>query len=173
MSWSHFSKQKGKLKQLQYALEYSTGQRSRQNSELWYAIYKGKAHKCIITDLRPATQYKIRVAPQVRDFEGQEWRQGEWSDTIKVQTQEPMGFELNQIASVVKNRIHVEKAGLIFGRYFYEFGQHYWLLNLKPLAEVNQAQVSVGVISRSQHRVFGVSLVLRDVQTVKVLLDIP
>jgi hypothetical protein len=33
--------------------------------EQFRQIYKGKAHKCIITDLMPRTSYRFRVAPSI------------------------------------------------------------------------------------------------------------
>ena len=33
------------------------------NKEQFRQIYRGKAHKCIITDLMPRTTFRLRVAP--------------------------------------------------------------------------------------------------------------
>ena len=43
-------------------LEYGIGVKV-DNKEQFRQIYKGKAHKCIITDLMPRTTFRLRVAP--------------------------------------------------------------------------------------------------------------
>ena len=45
---------------LQYGIGVKVG-----GVEQFRQIYKGKAHKCIITDLMPRTSYRFRVAPIV------------------------------------------------------------------------------------------------------------
>ena len=47
---------------IQYILEYGIGVKFN-NKEQFRQIYKGKAHKCIITDLMPRTTFRLRVAP--------------------------------------------------------------------------------------------------------------
>lgn len=47
---------------IQYVLEYGIGVKV-DNKEQFRQIYKGKAHKCIITDLMPRTTFRLRVAP--------------------------------------------------------------------------------------------------------------
>jgi hypothetical protein len=61
VSWSHpanFTKKNV----LQYVLQYGIGVKV-SGQEQFRQIYKGKAHKCIITDLMPRTTYRFRVAP--------------------------------------------------------------------------------------------------------------
>lgn len=47
---------------IQYILEYGIGVKFN-GKEQFRTIYKGKAHKCIITDLMPRTTFRLRVAP--------------------------------------------------------------------------------------------------------------
>jgi hypothetical protein len=47
-------------------LEYGIGVKV-DNEEQFRQIYKGKAHKCIITDLMPRTTFRLRVSPAL-DF---------------------------------------------------------------------------------------------------------
>lgn len=47
---------------IQYILEYGIGVKFN-GKEQFRQIYKGKAHKCIITDLMPRTTFRLRVAP--------------------------------------------------------------------------------------------------------------
>ena len=47
---------------IQYVLEYGIGVKV-DNKEQFRQIYRGKAHKCIITDLMPRTTFRLRVAP--------------------------------------------------------------------------------------------------------------
>ena len=47
---------------IQYVLEYGIGVKV-DNKEQFRQIYKGKAHKCIITDLMPRTTFRLRVSP--------------------------------------------------------------------------------------------------------------
>ena len=51
-----------KRQHIQYVLEYGIGVKV-DNREQFRQIYKGKAHKCIITDLMPRTTFRLRVAP--------------------------------------------------------------------------------------------------------------
>ena len=46
---------------IQYVLEYGIGVKVDEQ-EQFRQIYKGKAHKCIITDLMPRTIFRLRVA---------------------------------------------------------------------------------------------------------------
>ena len=43
-------------------MEYGIGVKV-DNKEQFRQIYRGKAHKCIITDLMPRTTFRLRVAP--------------------------------------------------------------------------------------------------------------
>ena len=64
------------------------------NSEQFRQIYKGKAHKCIITDLMPRTTYRFRVAPVIITDEQSKTddepliEQGEWSEISNIQTKD-------------------------------------------------------------------------------------
>jgi hypothetical protein len=50
-------------------LQYGIGVKVN-NQEQFRQIYKGKAHKCIITDLMPRTTYRFRVAPIIIAISG-------------------------------------------------------------------------------------------------------
>jgi hypothetical protein len=50
--------------------------------EQFKKIYGGRAHKCIITDLQPKTNYRFRVAA-IHKQVGEAIR-GEWSDPVSV-----------------------------------------------------------------------------------------
>lgn len=68
---------------LRYVLEYGVGVKVK-NVEQFRQIYKGKAFKCIVTDLMPKTTYRFRVAPyKVVDNEEVI---GEWSTTESITT---------------------------------------------------------------------------------------
>jgi len=62
------------------------------NTEQFRQIYKGKAHKCIITDLQPRTTYRFRVAPITTATKGGEEpeteEQGEWSEISNITTKD-------------------------------------------------------------------------------------
>ena len=51
-------------------------------------MYQGKAHRCIITDLNPRTNYRIRVAAALASPENPKEVSeiGEWSDVLQVTT---------------------------------------------------------------------------------------
>lgn len=53
--------EKSVRQQLQYILEYGIGVKI-EGVEQFRLIYRGKAHKCIITDLMPKTTFRLRVA---------------------------------------------------------------------------------------------------------------
>lgn len=56
--------------------------------EQFRQVYQGKAHRCIITDLNPRTNYRIRVATALCSSENNRElaEVGEWSDIISVTT---------------------------------------------------------------------------------------
>jgi hypothetical protein len=61
--WSHPDELKGiDKKALTYELQYGVGQKVNK-VEQFKKIYAGRAHKCIITDLMPKTNYRFRVVP--------------------------------------------------------------------------------------------------------------
>ncbi len=70
VSWNHPSTLKDK-RSLQYELHYGIGAKV-SNIEQFRKIYRGKGHRCIITDLNPKTNYRFKVAPitQSKDEEG-------------------------------------------------------------------------------------------------------
>ena len=79
VSWSH---PKGSsIEGLRYILEYGVGIKVN-NIEQFRQIYKGKAFKCIVTDLIPKTNYHFRVAAVIIK-DGKE-DVGEWSDVESV-----------------------------------------------------------------------------------------
>ena len=55
---------------------------------MFRAVYQGKAHRCIITDLNPRTNYRIRVAACiVANEESKEIMElGQWSDILTATT---------------------------------------------------------------------------------------
>jgi len=64
-------------------LQYGIGVKVN-NTEQFRQIYKGKAHKCIITDLMPRTTYRFRVAAAKEESEVL----GEWSDVTNIATKD-------------------------------------------------------------------------------------
>jgi len=70
VSWTHSSKNKS-VKRVQYILEYGVGIKMN-GEEQFRMIYKGKAHKCIITDPMPRTAYHFKVVPFQTDEDGKE-----------------------------------------------------------------------------------------------------
>ena len=65
------------------------------NVEQFRQIYKGKAHKCIITDLLPRTTFRLRVVP-ILIVEGEDPTVGQWSEVHNITTREIMTFDLSQ-----------------------------------------------------------------------------
>jgi len=73
-------------------------------------IYKGKAHKCIITDLMPRTTFRLRVAPILNMEKGQPvdkdqaqpqdkkttvtQEQGQWCEVTNITTKETQTFDV-------------------------------------------------------------------------------
>jgi len=59
-----------------------------QGLEQFRQVYQGKAHSCIITDLNPRTNYRIRVAAGIPSVDNpRELAEvGEWSEIISVTT---------------------------------------------------------------------------------------
>lgn len=97
-------------------LEYGIGVKV-DNKEQFRQIYKGKAHKCIITDLMPRTTFRLRVAPILNyekpvnaervtgqpasSFDGEAKKQmtvvqeqGEWSEVTNITTKETQNFDV-------------------------------------------------------------------------------
>ena len=101
---------------IQYVLEYGIGVKV-DNKEQFRQIYRGKAHKCIITDLMPRTTFRLRVAPilhvemimkpnqnvdedEVENGEKMEKKtvthteQGEWAEVTNITTKETQTFDV-------------------------------------------------------------------------------
>lgn len=69
-------------------MEYGIGVKV-SGVEQFRQVYQGKAHRCIITDLNPRTNYRIRVAAAISSNEGKDiLEKGEWSDVILISTQD-------------------------------------------------------------------------------------
>ena len=94
---------------IQYILEYGIGVKFN-GKEQFRQIYKGKAHKCIITDLMPRTTFRLRVAPvlhiemALHSEEAEEVpsdkktvtqiETGEWSEVTNISTKDIQTLEL-------------------------------------------------------------------------------
>ena len=89
--------------QIQYVLEYGIGVKI-EGVEQFRVIYKGKAHKCIITDLMPKTTFRLRVMPLHKD-DGRDTVQGEWSEIANVTTRDKMCMDLSGNIATQKNRV--------------------------------------------------------------------
>ncbi|TNV85740.1 hypothetical protein FGO68_gene1972 [Halteria grandinella] len=149
VAWTHPSKNSiygQKESSLQYVLQYGIGVKVN-NQEQFRQIYKGKAHKCIITDLMPRTTYRFRISPILLNDSNQEATQGEWSEITNIQTKDNQTFDLanhswgaNQIAvsnmalqkkkKGTKSSMLFEKAGTLLATYGYSFGEHLWEIKL-------------------------------------------
>ena len=92
VAWSHPSNVSKTKMTLQYVLQYGIGVKVN-NTEQFRQIYKGKAHKCIITDLMPRTTYRFRVAP-IALKEDESTEQGEWSEVTNISTRDNQTFDL-------------------------------------------------------------------------------
>ena len=87
------------------------------NTEQFRQIYKGKAHKCIITDLMPRTTYRFRVAAGKEEGE----TLGDWSDVTSIATKDNQDFDPSVVVTQPpvagkkrgspKNCLIFEKAG--------------------------------------------------------------
>ncbi|CDW73680.1 isoform a [Stylonychia lemnae] len=95
VSWSH---PKGSnIEGLRYILEYGVGIKVNGH-EQFRQIYKGKAFKCIVTDLIPKTNYRFRVAAVIIKDNKEEV--GEWSDVESVQTSDIQQIDFNSLYNV-------------------------------------------------------------------------
>ncbi len=74
---------------LMYELQYGIGVKV-SSQEQFRKIYSGRAHRCIITDLNPKTNYRFRVCPLLCNSLKDEAsnQRGEWSEPITVQTKD-------------------------------------------------------------------------------------
>ena len=101
-------------KKVQYILEYGVGIKV-SGKEQFRQIYKGKAHKCIITDLMPRTSYWFRVAP-FKLLDNAQEKMGEWSEIKVISTydyqeicQESMGHHAQIISKKNERWANFEK----------------------------------------------------------------
>ena len=134
VSWSHSNKNKS-VKRIQYILEYGVGVKMN-GQEQFRMIYKGKAHKWIITDLMPRTAYRFKVVPFKIDDEGKEVL-GEWSDIKLINTfdnQDVHPITLGHHASLIMKKqekwVSFEKQGLITAQYGYSYGVQMWKITI-------------------------------------------
>lgn len=135
VSWSHSNKNKTG-KRIQYILEYGVGIKMN-GEEQFRQIYKGKAHKWIITDLMPRTSYRFKVVPFKTDDDGTEIL-GEWSDIRLINTYDNQDIHPNTLghhASVLMKKqekwINFEKQGLITAQYGYSYGVQMWKITIE------------------------------------------
>lgn len=158
-------------------LEYGIGVKI-EGVEQFRMIYKGKAHKCIITDLMPKTTFRLRVMP-LHKVDGMDAVQGEWSEIAYVTTRDKMFVDVTGNLATLKNRfIQFDKPGILGTNYGYSFGEHLWLAHVKLAQGSDQASISLGVINKrfsNTVKLLGVSLSLttsiKTEQTVRLLLD--
>ena len=186
VSWSHSSKNKTG-KRIQYILEYGVGMKM-DGEEQFRMIYKGKAHKCIITDLMPRTAYRFKVVPFKTDEEGKEIL-GECSDIKLINTHDNQDIHANTLshhASVLMKKqekwISFEKQGLVTAQYGYSYGVQMWKITIDWINHYNlynedfSGLMLVGVINSNarSNKIFG-STVPYNLQKgkikIKVLLE--
>ena len=80
-------------------LEYGVGIKVG-NVEQFRQIYKGKAFKCIVTDLIPKTNYRFRVAPVLTKPESGTEEMGEWSESENIQTTDLQQLDMNSLNNI-------------------------------------------------------------------------
>lgn len=134
VAWSHANKTKTG-KRIQYVLEYGVGIKMN-GEEQFRTIYKGKAHKCIITDLIPRTTYRFKVVP-FRSNESGEDEFGECSDIKQINTfdyqdihQSSLGHHASILMKKQEKWINFEKQGLITSQYGYSYGVQMWKITI-------------------------------------------
>jgi hypothetical protein len=104
--------------------------------EQFRQIYKGRAHRCIITDLMSKTNYRFRLIPYYQEKgEGQVRKDGEWSETITVMTKDSLVFDTASLGtcgthSLKDKLITFDKTGTASTLYGYSFGQHFWQISI-------------------------------------------
>lgn len=142
---------------IQYILEYGIGVKFN-GKEQFRQIYKGKAHKCIITDLMPRTTFRLRVAPVLHiemalhaDDNLQEpaadkktvtqIETGEWSEVTNIATKDIQTLELAATTPGIlpfaqlhqksrKKWVSFDKIGTLHASYGYSFGEHLWIIKI-------------------------------------------
>jgi len=92
VSWTHPRGVEG----LKYQLEYGVGVKVG-GVEQFRQIYKGKAFKCIVTDLMPKTNYRFRVAPIMSGDKQTGEILGEWSEPESISTTDTQSIDLNSL----------------------------------------------------------------------------
>jgi hypothetical protein len=167
VSWSHANKTKTG-KRVQYILEYGVGIKMN-GEEQFRQIYKGKAHKWIITDLMPRTSYRFKVVPFKTDEESNEIH-GEWSDIKLINTydcqdihQGTLGHHASVLMKKQEKWINFEKQGLITAQYGYSYGVQMWKITIDWLNHYNlynddfAGLMQVGVINSKvrSNKIFG------------------
>eukprot|EP00347_Sterkiella_histriomuscorum_P003670 403363395 len=146
VQWNHPSQVSKEKKGFVYELQYGIGAKVN-GTEQFRKIYQGRAHRCIITDLNPKTNYRFRVAAiQQQDKESKTF--GEWCDPITVQTKDLQNFDPNSFGicaqyanknpsqsvstqSLQERVINFTQAGTIISSYGYTFGDHLWSYKIK------------------------------------------
>lgn len=85
-----------------YLLEYGIGVKVN-GVEQFRQVYQGKAHRCIITDLNPRTNYRIRVAAALSAPDNPKEVQdvGEWSEILQVQTLDNQKISVGQLSEEI------------------------------------------------------------------------
>jgi hypothetical protein len=134
VAWTHANKTKTG-KRIHYLLEYGVGIKMN-GEEQFRTIYKGKAHKCIITDLMPRTAYRFKVIPFRLDENGEE-EFGETSEIKQINTYDyqdihpsTLGHHANIIMKKQEKWINFEKQGLIMAQYGYSYGVQMWKVTI-------------------------------------------
>jgi hypothetical protein len=156
--------------------------------EQFRTIYKGKAHKCIITDLMPRTAYRFKVVPFKVEEDGKETL-GECSDIKQINTfdyQDINSTSLGHHANIVMKKqekwVNFEKQGLIMAQYGYSYGVQMWKITINCFNHYNlynedfSGLMQVGVINKNarSNKIYG-SIVPYTLQKgkikIKVLLE--
>ncbi|TNV83128.1 hypothetical protein FGO68_gene8909 [Halteria grandinella] len=157
---------------LSYELQYGVGIKVSK-VEQFKKIYGGRAHKCIITDLQPKTNYRFRVVAISQSQS--EFIKGEWSDPMSVMTKEPQCFDQSSFGNcaqfIVKNYtgqnpqtekfINFLQAGTITGAFGYSFGEHLWAISVRFEESVNLSNMEqsgimlIGVVNKRSNKVIG------------------
>jgi len=84
---------------------------------------------------------------------------GQWSDVHNITTKETMTFDLSQpCAAAFKSRqtLVFDKPGIMIGTYGYSFGEHLWMLLIRPVTEYTT--LAVGVLNKrfsSTNKLYG------------------
>ena len=141
VAWSHSTKNVTG-KRVQYVLEYGVGIKM-SGQEQFRTIYKGKAHKCIITDLMPRTAYRFKVVPFRVDDDGKEIY-GDTSDIKQINTFDnqdlnvsTLGHHANVVMKKHEKWLNFEKQGLAMASYGYSYGVQMWKITISCFNSYN------------------------------------